>query len=107
MPVLARTSAPKPAMAGFTWQHQRDLLEPFREPFFESVRGVFATRDHAFVRAYVRWLCPDRWAEPEMLQRMVSLVAELGPAEALLRRYMEEAADDLARAIRVQAVLGS
>jgi aminopeptidase N len=94
------------AMAGFAWLHQRRLLEPFREPFFGRVGAVFATRDHAFARAYVRWLCPDRWAEPEVLERLRAAARDTGPDEGLLRRSLEEAADDLARAIRVQATAG-
>ena len=41
------------AMQGFQSMRQRELLLPYREPFFEGVREVFATRDHPFARAYL------------------------------------------------------
>jgi aminopeptidase N len=62
------------AIAGFQWPHQQTLLRPYRERFFERVRGVHATHDHAFARAYVRGLLPDRWAEPVVVDRIEELV---------------------------------
>jgi aminopeptidase N len=92
------------AMAAFIWPHQRELLTPYREAFFERVRSVHAAHDHAFARAYVRYLVPDRWAEPAVLDRIRDLVARLDDSETLLRRQLEETADDLARIIHVQAL---
>jgi aminopeptidase N len=90
------------AMAGFNWRHQRDLVAPYRDAFFERVREVFARRDHAFVHSYVQQLSPTRWAEPQILERMRDFVTDLGEPEALLRRQLVEVADDLERAIRVR-----
>jgi len=91
------------AMQGFVWPSQRDLLLPFREPFFKELRGVFATYDHPFARSYLMNLFQDRWAEPEMLERAGQVLAELNPAETTLARQLNEEIDDLARAIRVCA----
>jgi aminopeptidase N len=91
------------AMQGFVWPSQRDLLLPYREPFFKELRGVFATHDHPFARSYLLNLFQDRWAEPEMLERATQLLAELDPAETTLTRQLNEEIDDLARAIRVRA----
>ena len=91
------------AMMGFQWPHQRELLEPFRTPFFQRVREVFATRDHAFAESYVRWLIPDLWAEPAELARIRDFAAGLSAHEDLLRRRLREVADDVERDIHVRA----
>jgi aminopeptidase N len=43
------------AISGFQWRHQRALLAPFRDPFYAHLEEVYATRDHAYARAYLRW----------------------------------------------------
>jgi aminopeptidase N len=91
------------AITGFQWVHQRALLAPFRAPFYERVADVYAMRDHAFARSYSRWLVPDRWAEPSEVQRLHALSAGLAEEHGLLRRHLDEIADDLARDIRVRA----
>ncbi len=91
------------AMQGFVWPSQRDLLVPYREPFFQELRGIFATHDYPFARSYLLNLFQDRWADPEMLERARQLLAELNPAETTLARQLSEEIDDLARAIRVRA----
>jgi aminopeptidase N len=91
------------AIRGFQWVHQHDLLAPFREPFYERVQHVYATRDHAFAGAYARGLVPDRWAEPAELERLRAFHAGLPGEQQLLRRHLEEIADDMARDIRVRA----
>jgi aminopeptidase N len=95
------------AIAGFQWLHQRDLLTPFRGPFYEQVAGVYASRDHAFARAYLRGLIADRWAEVAELERIRSFRESLASGQVLLARHLDEAADDLARDIRVRAVTQS
>jgi aminopeptidase N len=91
------------AIAGFQWSHQRDLLSDYRVPFYEQVGQVYRTRDHAYAENYLRWLVPDRWAEPAELERMRAFTLELGEEQELLRRHLTEVADDLARDIRVRA----
>ncbi len=91
------------AIAGFRWLHQRELLRPFREPFYARLVEVYTKRDHAFAGAYLRGLAPDRWAEPDELARMRSVRAGLVGAPAILVRHLDEAADDLDRDIRVRA----
>jgi aminopeptidase N len=91
------------ALAGFQWVHQRTVLAPFRAPFYEHVAEVYATRDHAYAGAYAKALVPDRWAERSELQRIRDVAAGLGPDQALLRRQLDEIADDLDRDIRVRA----
>jgi aminopeptidase N len=91
------------AMQGFVWPSQRELLVPYREPFFEALRGIFAARDHPFARSYLISLFQDQWAEPEVLERAARLLAELDPTETTLARQLSEEMDNLARAIRVRA----
>jgi aminopeptidase N len=91
------------AMEGFQWPGQRTLLRPYREQFFEQVRGVFRTQDHPFARAYLSNLFPGTWAEPEVLDAATNLIAELAPGETTLDRQLREAVDDLERAIRARA----
>jgi aminopeptidase N len=91
------------AIMGFQWMHQRDVLTPFRTSFYDRVREVYATRDHAFATAYARGLAPDRWAEPAELERLRSFSAALGSDQGLLRRHLDEIGDDMDRAIRVRA----
>ena len=43
------------ALSGFQWHHQRDLLVPYREPFFEHIRGIYRDRDLGYAR-----VLPDR-----------------------------------------------
>ncbi len=94
------------AISGFQWVHQREVLLPFREPFYERVVGVYATRDHSYAESYLRWLVPDRWAEPAELERIHAVIAGLDADSDLLRRHLVEVADDLQRDIRVRAFAG-
>jgi aminopeptidase N len=91
------------AMQGFQWVGQRELLRPYREPFFERVRDVFRAQDHPFARAYLMNLFPAAWGEPEVLERARSLLGELEPEETTLNRQLLEWCDDLERMIRVRA----
>ena len=91
------------ALSGFQWHHQRDLLLPFREPFFEEVRRVYRDRDLGFARSYLGALFPSAWAEAEVLERARGLLLDLGPDEVQLRRHLLEMCDDLERTMRVRA----
>jgi len=94
------------AIAGFQWVHQRELLMPFREPFYARVAQVYATRDHAYAESYLRSLVPDRWAETSELERIRSQADGIAEDQGLLQRHLLEVADDLERDIRVRAFAG-
>ena len=66
------------ALSGFQWHNQRELLVPFREPFFEQVRRVYQDRDLGFARSYLGALFPAAWAEPDVLERGRALLRDLG-----------------------------
>ncbi|MCY7418439.1 MAG: M1 family metallopeptidase, partial [Chloroflexi bacterium] len=91
------------ALSGFQWHHQRDLLLPFREPFFDEVRQVYRDRDLGYARSYLGALFPSAWAEPPVLERARQLLLDLGPDEVQLRRHLLEVCDDMERTIRVRA----
>ena len=87
------------AMSGFNWHVQRDLLAPYVERFFESVRGVFKERDKEFATGYFANLYPSYRVERGILERSQSLLAEVGD-DVLLTRTLKEAIDELERAIK-------
>ncbi|MEA2676692.1 MAG: aminopeptidase [Chloroflexota bacterium] len=91
------------AMQGFYWPHQRSVLEPYAERFFEQVRGVFETRDHPFARSYLVSLYPAYLGEPGVLERSEGLLSQLNGSLPTLTRQLTEAADDLDRVIKVRA----
>jgi len=91
------------ALSGFQWHHQRDLLLPYREPFFDEVRQVYRDRDLGYARSYLGALFPSAWAEPAVLERARQLLLDLGPDEVQLRRHLLETCDDMERTIRVRA----
>ncbi len=95
------------ALAGFQWHEQRELLLPWREPFFEQVRTVYRERDLGLARAYLRALHPMGWGEPAVLGRSRRLLAELAPDEVQLRRHLLDLCDDMERLMRVRAFAGS
>jgi aminopeptidase N len=90
------------AMRGFQWPSQRELLEPYREPFFGSVRPTFARKEYAYARAWLRFLYPGLWAESSMVDRARTLLDELDPGESVLARHLRETIDDQERMIRVR-----
>lgn len=91
------------AIMGFQWVHQRDILLPFRDPFYDHIAEVYATRDHTYSESYLRWLIPDRWAEASELERIRTFASGLSDEEDLLQRHLVEIADDIERDIRVRA----
>ncbi|MGI8926892.1 MAG: aminopeptidase N [Tepidiformaceae bacterium] len=92
------------AMRGFNWAKQRALLGPYVERFFESVEGVFRTKDKEFQVDYFNFLFPAYRVEDGVLQRSRRLLAEIDQEELpLLTRKLREANDELERSIRCRA----
>jgi aminopeptidase N len=90
------------AMQGFFWTHQAELLAPYSERFFDEVRNVFETRDHPFARSYMLTMYPGYRSERHVLDRSQALLAGLNGNLPTLSRQLAEAADELARQIRVR-----
>jgi aminopeptidase N len=91
------------AMMGFFWTHQHELLAPYVDRFFGSVRDIFEDRDHPFARAYIQSLFPSYRADPEVLDHSRRLLAQLNGSLPTLARQLTEHADELERQIRVRA----
>lgn len=87
------------AMQGFNWTHQREIIEPYGERFFQVVRDVFGRTDQRYGMGFVRHLFPAYRAERVDLERSEQLLAEIGGETPMLTRLLREANDELARAI--------
>ncbi len=88
------------AMGGFQWYCQRELLAPYAEQFFEDVTGVFQAQPHEFARAYFGALFPDFRVSREVLGRSERFLGTVTAELPTLVRSLQEANDDLERAIK-------
>jgi aminopeptidase N len=91
------------AMQGFSWPHQRPLLEPFVQRYFSVLTDVFDRTEQRYAVAFARNLFPAYRVEQATLVRSEALVATLGERHASLTRVLREANDDLNRAIACRA----
>jgi aminopeptidase N len=89
-------------IAGFGRVHDRSLLEPFVEPYFTALNGVWATRTPHTARRITIWLYPALLAGPALVQRTDQFLASLGDDMATLRRLTLENRDGVVRALRAQ-----
>ena len=86
-------------MAGFNWNVQRDLLEPYVGRFFESVTQVAETKPNEYTQSFVGALFPSYRVEQPILERSERLLTETPDRLTVLVRLLKERNDDLARAI--------
>ena len=89
-------------IAGFGRVHDRSLLEPFVEPYFTALSGLWATRTPHTARRITIWLYPALLAGPALVQRTDRFLASLGDDRAALRRLTLENRDGVVRALRAQ-----
>jgi len=92
-------------MGGFLWPHQKSLTSSFRDPFFESVRSVFKTRDREFAASFFSLLFPDDIENPTILEKTKALLNQLEPDEKHLRKEVKAKIDDIERAIKCRKML--
>ncbi|NNC44097.1 MAG: aminopeptidase N, partial [Acidimicrobiia bacterium] len=91
------------AMRGFNWRHQRELLEPYVEMFFEGLPSVFAQHGHEYADRYFDVFFPWYRIDDEVRNRIATMLSTIkGPP--MLVRQLREAADQLERAMRCRAV---
>ncbi|MBI5947563.1 MAG: aminopeptidase N [Chloroflexi bacterium] len=90
------------AMRGFNWPVQRALLSPYAERFFETVEGIFRTKDKEFTVDYFGALFPAYRVEEAILDRSRKLLARVEDLPTLVRK-LREANDELERAIKCRA----
>ncbi|MDP6607146.1 MAG: aminopeptidase N [Dehalococcoidia bacterium] len=93
------------AMSGFHWWAQRDLLQPFVEPFFDQLPRIFEEHDNEFASTFFGALYPSYRAEQDTLDRASRVLAASGDALPMLARTLREANDELARAIACRALI--
>ncbi len=91
------------AVTGFMRVHNRSLLEPYAEKYFDAVPGIVANRTHALAQQIVVGLYPALLTTQATVDRTDRFLAELPAENAALRRMMLENRDGVARALRARA----
>jgi aminopeptidase N len=94
------------AAGGFWHRHQAALLEPFLDPFFTGLAGVFEEREAEAAKAYFQSLFP-RHVVDETIRARVAGVLTGGEIRPMLRRLLIEADDEVRRAIECRALAAS
>jgi len=87
-------------MSGFVFQHQKHLVEPYIQPYFDGIREIYKTRQREFAQSYLFNLFPDFPEDPRILEHSESLLKKLGEDETILRRGIKEQIDDLKRSLK-------
>ncbi|MEU3339975.1 aminopeptidase N [Streptomyces sp. NPDC006668] len=91
-------------IAGFTQASQRELLAPYAERYFAAIERVWEERSIQIGMDVVRGLFPSLQDSPATLEATDAWLAAHEGAAPALRRLVLEARDDLARALRAQAL---
>ncbi len=89
-------------IAGFGRVHDRALLEPFVEPYFSALDGIWSTRTDHTARRIAVGLYPTLLASARLVERTDRFLASLDPDRAALRRLTLENRDGVVRALRAQ-----
>ncbi len=96
-------AAQRSAIAGFMRVHDTDLLEPYAQKYFDSIRDVWASRTHEIGQQIAVGLYPARLARQDTVDRTDAFLAELGDDAPSLRRLVLENRDGVVRALKAQA----
>ncbi|MFD4522547.1 aminopeptidase N [Streptomyces sp. NPDC058470] len=91
-------------IAGFDQPSQRELLAPYATKYFAAIERVWADRSIQIAMDVVKGLFPSFQDSQETLDATDAWLAAHESAAPALRRLVLEARDDLARALRAQAV---
>lgn len=91
-------------IAGFVQSSQRELLAPYADAYFAAIERVWAERSIQIGMDVVSGLFPGLQDSPETLAATDAWLTSHADAAPALRRLVLEARDDLARALRAQAV---
>ncbi|MGC4946299.1 aminopeptidase N [Streptomyces sp. DT224] len=89
-------------IAGFVQTDQRELLAPYTEKFFASVKGVWDSRSHEMAQQIAIGLYPALQVSQETLDATDAWLASAGPG-AGLRRLISESRSGVERALRARA----
>jgi aminopeptidase N len=88
--------------AGFQRAHDRELLSPYVEKYFGSLRTVWDTRSYAIAAGLINGLFPFTLANEELAAATRAWL-EANPEPAALRRLVVENLARVERALKVQA----
>jgi aminopeptidase N len=91
-------------IAGFDQPSQRELLAPYAAKYFAAIERVWADRSIQIAMDVVKGLFPSFQDSQQTLDATDAWLAAHESAAPALRRLVLEARDDLARALRAQAV---
>jgi aminopeptidase N len=91
-------------ITGFAQASQRELLAPYAERYFAAIERVWQERSIQIGMDVVRGLFPSLQDSPGTLEATDAWLAAHEGAAPALRRLVLEARDDLARALRAQAL---
>ncbi|GAB7191440.1 aminopeptidase N [Kineococcus sp. NUM-3379] len=89
-------------IAGFGRTRDPELLRPYVEPYFASLRQVWAGRTNEMAQQIVTGVYPSRLADAALLERTDAWLAAESDAPPALRRLVLENRDGVARALRAQ-----
>ncbi|MFF4340190.1 aminopeptidase N [Kitasatospora sp. NPDC001540] len=89
-------------IAGFQQPDQRELLAPYTEKYFASVKQVWETRSHEISQQIIGGLYPSYAVSQATLDATDAWLASADPAPAL-RRQVVEARAGVERALKAQA----
>ncbi|MFG2328666.1 aminopeptidase N [Streptomyces sp. NPDC048604] len=89
-------------IGGFVQTDQRELLAPYTEKYFASIKHVAETRSHEMIQQIVVGLYPSLQVSQETLDATDAWIAANDPAPAL-RRLVTESRAGVERALKAQA----
>ena len=89
-------------IGGFQQHGQRDLLEPYRSRYFDTLAEVWAERELEVALGFTAGLYPRLVIDEGTLEATDRYIADQRPAPAL-RRLLIEGRDDVSRALRARA----
>ncbi|MFD6349288.1 aminopeptidase N [Streptomyces roseolus] len=89
-------------IVGFVQADQRELLAPYTEKYFASIKRVAETRSHEMIQQIVVGLYPTLQVSPETLEATDAWIAAHDPVPAL-RRMVTESRAGVERALKARA----
>ena len=89
-------------ISGFSTVEQLELLEPYVEPYFAALTGLWASRSTEMAQHLVVGLYPTQLVSPAVIERTDAYLAA-GDVPPALARLLLEGRDDVARALRARA----
>ena len=83
-------------MGGFNVRHQKALLAPYVNKFFESVHDVFKAREFLFAENFYNILFPRYKVDDEMMAKCETLLRSLdAEKDTALVRCVKESIDGI------------